>query len=75
MGSAQALPSIPAGATHVLIQAETNDIRWRDDGTNPSTTVGMVITAGTDLWYVGNLRALKIIEVGTDSIANISYYK
>ena len=32
---------IPAGATNVVISVETNAIRWRDDGTTPTASVGI----------------------------------
>src|SRR5882672_6430716 len=37
---------IPAGATSALISVEGAAIRYRDDGTAPTTTVGMPIAIG-----------------------------
>ncbi len=76
LSSAEALPSLPAtGVVLVLVQAESQDIRWRDDGTDPTASVGMVIEAGQMLAYTGNPAALKLIETTASAKANISYYK
>jgi len=66
--------TIPVGATVALIQAETQDVRWRDDGTAPTASVGMIIGAGTTLPYTGNLYAIKLIQATASAKLNISYY-
>jgi len=71
---AVALPSIPDGATFALLQAETQDVRLRDDGTNPTTTVGMLLKTGIIVQYRGDLSAVKVINATAGSILNISYY-
>ena len=60
--------------TFALIIAETKDVRWRDDGTNPSSTVGMPLTAGVPLQYDGDLTRIKFIETAASAKLNISYY-
>ena len=55
--------TVPTGAKIALIQAITQDVRWRDDGTDPTGSVGMVIFAGKDPWlYTGNLKAIRFFE-------------
>lgn len=66
--------TVPTGAVIALIQPETQSVRWRDDGTNPTTSVGMVIAAGETLAYTGNLGAFKVIEVTGTAKLNVSYY-
>lgn len=66
--------AVPAGATSAVIQAEAQAVRWRDDGTAPSATVGMTIAAGGELLYDGNLAALKFIEVAASAKLNVSFY-
>lgn len=73
LSSATAL-TVPLGATIALIQAETQDVRWRDDGTSPTASVGMIIGAGTTLPYTGDLNAIKFIEATASAKLNISYY-
>lgn len=57
-----------------LIQAETQDVRWRDDGTDPTSSVGMKLSAGAELRYDGDLTQVKFIEVTSGAKLNISYY-
>lgn len=79
LSSAQVLtvPSNTSGkgaATYAIIQAETQAVRWRDDGTAPTSTVGMVIAAGGELRYDGNLSSIQFIEATASDKLNISYY-
>ena len=67
--------SLPAGATMALIQALTQNIRWRDDGTNPSATLGMQLAAGDQFFYTGDLTAFKVIEETATAEINVSFYK
>jgi hypothetical protein len=66
--------TVPRGATLALIRPETQSIRWRDDGANPTASVGMVLVADETLPYIGYLENLKFIEVTASAILNISYY-
>lgn len=64
----------PAGATIAVLNPETKAVRWRDDGTNPSASVGMVIAAGGTYVYAGKLSTLKFIEAEASAKLNVSYY-
>ena len=68
---------VPVGATYALLQAEAQDVRWRDDGTNPTTTVGMLLKAGQDpSGFTGDqIKAMLVIQSTAGAILNISYYK
>lgn len=66
--------TVPTGATRARIQCTTKAVRWRDDGTAPTTTVGMHLAADTDLWYDGSLSALQFIEEAASAVLNVSYY-
>lgn len=72
--SSAATLTVPAGATCAIIQAETKDVRWRDDGTSPTSSVGMVLTAGAEVFYTGALAAFAAIETAASAKLNISYY-
>lgn len=61
-------------ATYAVIQAEAQAVRWRDDGTNPTTSIGMTIPSGGELDYSGDLGAIKFIEVTASAKLNITYY-
>lgn len=60
--------------TIALITPETQGVRWRDDGTDPTATVGMPLAAGVTLQYDGDLRKIKFVEQTASAKINISYY-
>lgn len=66
--------TIPAGATYALISPEGQAVRYRDDGQDPTTTVGMPLAAGETLRYEGNLSALRFIEQTASARLNVSFY-
>lgn len=66
--------TLPSGKPSVaVIQAETQAVRWRDDGTNPTSSVGMVLSAGDTLIYDGDLNAIKFIETAASAKLNVTY--
>jgi hypothetical protein len=76
LSSAVGLGTIPADTRLIAIQAETQPLRWRDDGTNPTSSVGMIIAAGDILWYDGaKPGSLKLIETASSAKANLAFYK
>lgn len=75
LSTAQSLTA-PAGATHALVHAETNAVRWRDDGTAPTASVGMYLnTTDTPFFYSGTLSAVQFIAVSGSPVVNVLYYK
>jgi hypothetical protein len=82
LSSAVGVGTIPANAKVALIQAQDNDVSWRDDGTAASASIGgtfggMVLAAGDTILYTGDLNALSFFEAVADATAyvNISFYK
>ena len=73
LSSAKALTP-PAGANFAVINPETKSVRWRDDGTNPTGSVGMLIAADGEFTYQGDLAAIKFIETAVSAVLNVSYY-
>ena len=68
--------TVPAGANIAVIQAQAFAVRYRDDGTNPTSTVGMVLAAGTAITYTAALASIKFIDTAAGAaILNISYYE
>jgi hypothetical protein len=57
-----------------LIVAETQAVRWRDDGTAPTASVGMPLAVGVALQYDGDLSKIQFIEQVGSAKLNISYY-
>ena len=58
-----------------LIQAINQNIRYRDDGTDPTSSEGMVLFAGQSIWYTGDLRVIRFIEETAGAEVNILAYK
>lgn len=72
--SSATLLSVPSGSTLAVIEAESQAVRWRDDGTNPTSSVGHVLNPGDVYVYRGNLGGIKFIEVAASAKLNVSYY-
>jgi len=53
-----------AGATKLLIQALTQNVRYTIDGTDPTGAIGFLITANDPpgIIYLGSDMTLKVIE-------------
>jgi hypothetical protein len=73
LSSAQSL-TVPQGATMAVIAPLTQGIRWRDDGTAPTASVGMPVAAGAYLNYDGDLKRIQFIEQTGSAELNVSYY-
>jgi len=66
---------IGAGGGRVaMIQCLNQNVRWRDDGTDPTTTVGIRLHAGATFFYTGNLRSIRFIEETAGAELNINLY-
>lgn len=60
--------------TLAVIIAETQAVRWRDDGTAPTSSVGMPLAVDTPFVYDGDLTNIKFIEQTASAVLHISYY-
>lgn len=80
LGSAVGLAScsggIPAGATMAVLQADTANVRYRDDGTAPTSSVGESIVSGQiPMLYTGSLSNLKFIAATGSPVLNVLFYR
>lgn len=57
-----------------VIIAETQAVRWRDDGTAPTSSVGMPLAVNTPYIYDGDMMNIQFIEQTASAKLNISYY-
>jgi len=73
------LPTPPAGGSvgYAVIQCEGTSAaaRWRDDGTAPTSSVGMTLSTGAELDYSGDLTMIRFIIGSGSPVLNISYYQ
>lgn len=68
--------TVPGTATHALITCEGGDVRFWEDGTNPTATQGLLLLTGNavELSNLANLRFIK--KTGqADATLNVSYRK
>lgn len=63
-----------AKPTIALITPEGQAVRWRDDATAPTASVGMPLAVGVTLQYDGDLTKIRFIEQTSGAKLNISYY-
>lgn len=76
LGFGLASNAIPTGAEYALVQAEAQNLRWRDDGTDPTTTVGMLLASGSTILIKNtDLTAVKLMRAVSAGIINITFYK
>lgn len=78
----QVAPSNPGGWTvqkvpgfAIIQNSGSTTVRWRDDGTNPTTTLGMILVAGAELDYVGDITAIRFIDSGAGAQLEVSLYQ
>ncbi len=72
--AAGAIPAGQQAPTRALIVPEAQAVRWRDDGTDPSATVGQPLAVGAELRYDGDLKKIKFFEQAASAKLNITYY-
>jgi hypothetical protein len=67
---------VPPGATMASLDAETANVRYRDDGGAPTASVGTLIVAATPpAFYTGTLAALQFIAASGSPLLNVSFYR
>ena len=67
--------TVPAGTQVVLMQATSQTVRWRDDGTDPTTSAGMrIVVDRAPCVYHGNPKAFKAIAETSGGVLLVSYY-
>ena len=54
---------LPTTATSITVTVEAANARYRDDGTAPSATVGMLLTVGSYLSYSSDLTKIQFVAV------------
>ena len=75
--TATALASVPANANKAIMTVENATLRYRDDGTDPTSTVGLRVFINSTIILnnrdaILNFRAIR--TGGSNSEINVSYY-
>jgi hypothetical protein len=70
--------TVPLGATGAYLTCETNDIRYRVDGVDPTATVGHILvnhTAPVIIQGRSLLLGMRMLRLGAgDSVLSCSYF-
>lgn len=74
-GLASCASGIPNNATLAILSVEGAAIRWRDDGTAPTSSVGQPVKVDQAYSYSGTLSALRIIQQSASATVNVSFYR
>jgi hypothetical protein len=78
------LPTLPKDTQVGMAQIqsepqETGIVRWRDDGVDPTSTIGMILPPWGlffgDWCYYGDMSMIRFIAVSGSPILNISFYE
>lgn len=68
--------AVPAEATFAYVQCEAQACRWRDDGVDPTASVGMTLAVGVVLTILSSqFNGFRIIEAAGSAKVNVQFYK
>lgn len=76
--TALTLPTNPDGrkVQYAIAHTDTQAVRWRDDGTAPTASVGMRLVPGGELYIEGAmLDSIRFIYETSGANLNVSYYR
>jgi len=65
---------VPGSGRILFLIPETQAVRIRDDGTDPTATIGFLIPVGMCFKYNGDPSALRVIETAVSATLNILAY-
>jgi len=75
VASALTPPQLGAsGQPHFALIRTDQDIRWRDDGNDPTASVGVLVKANEVLLYDGKIEDLRLIKVSASATLDVSFY-
>ncbi len=79
VGLSSASPVLPDACNRAFITAENDAVRWRADGTDPTSSIGHVLAKNdsisfTSINYHGFLKKIRFIRVTTDATLRITYF-
>lgn len=66
---------VPFGATRVQIAVSDNAVRYRDDGTAPTSDLGYPLSVGEEIIYAGNLSAIQFVSQSSTATLDLLFYR
>ena len=67
--------TIPTGTEFVEVTVGAQAVRWRGDGTNPTSGVGMPLAVGETRFFTQQqLAAVRFIESAAGAVLNCTFY-
>jgi hypothetical protein len=78
------ITDVPTGARLAVMTVDVANVRWFDDGQNPTTAIGLLMlftasgatpTFPPPYQYSGDLAAIKFIAASGSPLINVSFYK
>src|SRR5580704_15912761 len=73
LSSAVGFTSVPSGTNYAVITVETAGIRWRDDGTAPTASVGMPVSSGQSFSYTTSFSKFQAIQQTSGAILDVYF--
>lgn len=74
VGTVTQAPIAPPGTIVALLKVEGAPVRYRDDGADPTQSVGMPLTVGESLVYDAVMLDMRLTAQQPGAIVNIAYY-
>jgi hypothetical protein len=75
------IADVPTGARLAVMTVDSANVRWFDDGQNPTTAIGLLMIATTatlfpaPYQYSGDLAAIKFIAASGSPLINVAFLK
>lgn len=75
LATAKSLGPMPAIVNYVMVQAEGQNVHYRDDGGVPTSSTGFILYVGDPpTKFAGSLQLLRFIEGASGGILNVRFY-
>ena len=69
-------PSTGSAARKALVTVESNTVRWRADGTDPTASTGHQLAAGQSLEVWGaDMNRIEFIRETSDATVRVTYFR
>jgi hypothetical protein len=69
--------TVPTGARLAVMTVDAANVRYRDDGTAPTASIGIQLSSSATqpYEYSGDLAAIQFIAVSGSPLLNVAFYK